>query len=178
MRRLPPRQRLTAAHPCSEAFRAKLAVLLEHRLFYIPSFKIYGVHKVTAALFPTPAVQLTRHCCAGGVAGLYDYGPTGCAVKSNITAYWRKVRSPCLCCGVRLALTRSRSLQHFVLEEGMMEVECPSVTPEVVLKASGHVDRFNDLMVKDEKTLECFRADHLLKGAARCCAVAARGALR
>jgi glycyl-tRNA synthetase len=53
-----------------------------------------------------------------------------------------------------------------VLEEGMMEVECPSVTPEVVLKASGHVDRFNDLMVKDVKTLECFRADHLLKGAA------------
>ena len=55
--------------------------------------------------------------------------------------------------------------QHFVLEEGMMEVECPSVTPEVVLKASGHVDRFNDLMVKDVKTQDCYRADHLLKGA-------------
>ena len=49
-----------------------------------------------------------------------------------------------------------------------MEVECPSVTPEVVLKASGHVDRFNDLMMKDVKTLECFRADHLLKGARAC----------
>ena len=47
----------------------------------------------------------------------------------------------------------------------MMEVECPSVTPEVVLKASGHVDRFNDLMVKDVKTQDCYRADHLLKGA-------------
>lgn len=47
----------------------------------------------------------------------------------------------------------------------MLEVECPSVTPEPVLKASGHVDRFNDLMVKDVKTNECFRADHLLKGA-------------
>ena len=44
-----------------------------------------------------------------------------------------------------------------------MEVECPSVTPEVVLKASGHVDRFNDLMTKDVKTQDCFRADHLLK---------------
>ena len=30
---------------------------------------------------------------------------------------------------------------HFVLEENMLEVECPAVTPEVVLKASGHVDR-------------------------------------
>jgi len=28
-----------------------------------------------------------------------------------------------------------------VLEENMLEVECPAVTPEVVLKASGHVER-------------------------------------
>lgn len=47
----------------------------------------------------------------------------------------------------------------------MMEVECPAVTPEVVLKASGHVDRFNDLMTRDAKTQDCYRADHLLKGA-------------
>ena len=32
--------------------------------------------------------------------------------------------------------------------ENMLEIDCPSVTPEVVLKASGHVDRFTDLMVK------------------------------
>ena len=85
-----------------------------------------------------------------------------------MTAFWRKVCA--LLVGVlasALPLTLPRS-QHFVLEEGMMEVECPSVTPEVVLKASGHVDRFNDLMVKDVKTLECFRADHLLKGACSC----------
>ena len=42
-------------------------------------------------------------------------------------------------------------------------IRCPSVTPEAVLKASGHVDRFTDLMVKDEKTNTCYRADHLLK---------------
>lgn len=45
----------------------------------------------------------------------------------------------------------------------MLEVDCPSVTPEVVLKASGHVEKFTDLMVKDEKTGTCYRADHLLK---------------
>ena len=55
----------------------------------------------------------------------------------------------------------------------MMEVECPSVTPEIVLKASGHVDRFSDLMCKDVKTLDCFRADHLLKGASARCAARA-----
>ncbi|GJX82109.1 glycine--tRNA ligase, mitochondrial 1-like protein [Tanacetum coccineum] len=45
----------------------------------------------------------------------------------------------------------------------MLEVDCPCVTPEVVLKASGHVDKFTDLMVKDEKKGTCYRADHLLK---------------
>lgn len=45
--------------------------------------------------------------------------------------------------------------QHFVLEESMLEVECPAVTPEVVLKASGHVERFTDFMVTDMKTGAC-----------------------
>ncbi|XP_048225756.1 glycine--tRNA ligase, mitochondrial 1 [Ricinus communis] len=102
-----------------EAFRQAVVNTLERRLFYIPSFKIYR-----------------------GVAGLYDYGPPGCSVKSNVLAFWR---------------------QHFVLEENMLEVDCPCVTPEIVLKASGHVDKFTDLMVKDEKTGTCYRADHLLK---------------
>ncbi|KAF8398376.1 hypothetical protein HHK36_017303 [Tetracentron sinense] len=102
-----------------DAFRQAVVNTLERRLFYIPSFKIYR-----------------------GVTGLYDYGPPGCAVKSNVLAFWR---------------------QHFVLEENMLEVDCPCVTPEVVLKASGHVDKFTDLMVKDEKTGNCYRADHLLK---------------
>ncbi|XP_051147741.1 glycine--tRNA ligase, mitochondrial 1-like [Andrographis paniculata] len=102
-----------------EIFRQTVVNTLERRLFYVPSFKIYR-----------------------GVAGLYDYGPPGCAVKANVLAFWR---------------------QHFVLEENMLEVDCPCVTPEIVLKASGHVDKFTDLMVKDEKTGTCYRADHLLK---------------
>lgn len=32
-----------------------------------------------------------------------------------------------------------------------------------VIRASGHMERFSDLMVKDMGTGECFRADHLLK---------------
>ncbi|KAL2612648.1 hypothetical protein R1flu_024340 [Riccia fluitans] len=102
-----------------ETFRQLLNDTLSNRLFFIPAFKIYG-----------------------GVAGLYDYGPPGCAVKANVLALWR---------------------QHYVLEEGMLEIDCPCVTPEVVLKASGHVDKFTDFMVKDEKTGMCYRADHLLK---------------
>ena len=51
-----------------ESFRQAVGNTLERRLFYIPSFKIYR-----------------------GVAGLYDYGPPGCAVKSNVLAFWRQV---------------------------------------------------------------------------------------
>jgi glycyl-tRNA synthetase len=55
--------------------------------------------------------------------------------------------------------------KHFVLNESMLEMECTCLTPAVVLATSGHVDRFTDLMVKDVKTAECFRADKLLEDA-------------
>lgn len=55
-----------------EAFRQTAVNTLERRLFYIPSFKIYR-----------------------GVAGLFDYGPPGCAIKSNVLAFWRQVSTIC-----------------------------------------------------------------------------------
>ncbi|CDF41030.1 unnamed protein product [Chondrus crispus] len=45
----------------------------------------------------------------------------------------------------------------------MLELEASCLTPEPVLKASGHVDKFSDLMVKDAVTGTCYRADHLLR---------------
>ena len=45
----------------------------------------------------------------------------------------------------------------------MLEVDCTMLTPDPVLRASGHVERFSDYMVKDVKSGECFRADHLLE---------------
>lgn len=101
--------------------RVKLEELLKKRFFYAPAFSIYG-----------------------GVAGLYDYGPPGCALQANILNLWR---------------------QHFVLEEQMLEVDTTVMTPHDVLKTSGHVDRFTDYMVKDLKTGDFFRADHLLEAA-------------
>jgi glycyl-tRNA synthetase len=52
-----------------EEMRQAVVNTLERKLFYIPSFKIYR-----------------------GVAGLYDYGPPGCRVKSNVLSFWRQVR--------------------------------------------------------------------------------------
>lgn len=77
----------------------------------------------------------------GGVSGLFDFGPVGCMLKNNMIAAWR---------------------QHFIMNEQMLEIGCTMLTPQQVLKTSGHIERFADLMVKDEKTGACFRADHLL----------------
>lgn len=78
----------------------------------------------------------------GGVSGLFDYGPPGIALKKNILRVWES---------------------HFVLEEDLLEIEASQLTLEPVLKASGHVERFADLMVKDMKTGDCYRLDHLIK---------------
>lgn len=45
----------------------------------------------------------------------------------------------------------------------MLEISCPTLTPYVVLKNSGHVAKFTDVLVKDVKTNDPFRADHLLE---------------
>uniref|UniRef100_A0A1W7RAJ7 Glycine--tRNA ligase n=1 Tax=Hadrurus spadix TaxID=141984 RepID=A0A1W7RAJ7_9SCOR len=110
---------LELAPPEAGFERSRMEDLLKRRFFFDQSFSLYG-----------------------GVAGQYDFGPMGCAMKSNMLNIWRN---------------------HFVLEEQMLEVDCSILTPEPVLKASGHVDRFADLMVKDLKNGECFRLDHLIK---------------
>ena len=79
----------------------------------------------------------------GGLAGLYDYGPLGTALKKNIEEHWR---------------------QLYVLGEGFHEISCPIVAPEAVFKASGHTDAFSDMYVECTKCGETFRADHLATG--------------
>jgi glycyl-tRNA synthetase len=99
--------------------RQVLDSMLRRRMFYTPAFEVYG-----------------------GVAGLYDYGPPGCALQANVIDLWRK---------------------HFVLEEDMLEVDCSALTPEEVLKTSGHVDKFADWMCKDPKNGDIIRADHFVE---------------
>ena len=78
----------------------------------------------------------------GGLAGLYDYGPIGTAIKTNFITLWRK---------------------HFLLEDDINEISCTTLVPQPVFKASGHEDRFNDFMIKDPKTQEAFRVDKLIE---------------
>lgn len=96
-------------------------------------------------LFFTEAFEIYRLSAnfKGDNRGLFDYGPPGCALQANLVDTWRK---------------------HFVLEENMLELDCTVITPEAVLKTSGHVDKFADWMCKDPVKGEYLRADHLVEG--------------
>lgn len=104
------------AHPFN---RSDLEGLLIKRFFYAPAFEHYG-----------------------GVAGLYDFGPPGSTLQSNILHEWRK---------------------HFIIEDEMSEIDTTIITLSDVLKTSGHVDKFTDWMTSDVKTGDIFRADHLVE---------------
>ncbi len=77
----------------------------------------------------------------GAVAGFYDYGPVGVLIKKKIENLW---------------------LRMFVKNDGHHEVQCSFITPEPVLKASGHVDAFGDPIVECEKCRIKIRADSFI----------------
>lgn len=77
-----------------------------------------------------------------GVSGFTDYGPLGAILKNNIMQLWRK---------------------QYIAGEGFYEIESPTVTPEEVLKASGHVDNFTDPMTQCDGCKDVFRADHIIE---------------
>lgn len=81
----------------------------------------------------------------GGLAGTWDYGPLGVALKKNIENLWWK---------------------RFVTDrEDMYGMDAAILMNQNVWKASGHVGGFSDPMVEDVKTKKRFRADHLLEDA-------------
>ena len=78
----------------------------------------------------------------GGVSGFYTYGPEGAALKRNVEDAWR---------------------DRFVTREGNMEIDAPTVTPEPVFEASGHLDGFDDMLVECAECGESHRADHVVE---------------
>lgn len=79
----------------------------------------------------------------GGLAGTWDYGPLGVALKNNIKNLWWK----------RFVENRT----------DMYGVDAAILMHQNVWKASGHVDTFFDPLVEDQKTNRRYRADHLLE---------------
>ena len=78
----------------------------------------------------------------GGVAGFYTFGPEGAALKRNVESSWR---------------------EQFTTKLGNEEIEAPTIMPEPVFEASGHLDGFDDMLVECPDCGESHRADHLIE---------------
>ncbi len=81
----------------------------------------------------------------GGLAGTFDYGPYGLALKKNIEALWWNM----------FVETR----------DDMFGIDSAILMNPKVWEASGHTTTFNDPLVTDAKTKKRYRADHLLEDA-------------
>ncbi len=77
----------------------------------------------------------------GGLNGCWDYGPLGAELKRNLKDYWWR-----------------RNVQN---REDVVGMDGSILTHHAVLKASGHVDTFNDPMCDDLLTKERLRADQI-----------------
>lgn len=78
----------------------------------------------------------------GGVGGFYTFGPQGAALKGNIEDAWR---------------------DRFAVAEGNMEIDAPTIMPEPVFEASGHLEGFDDMLVECPECGESHRADHVVE---------------
>jgi glycyl-tRNA synthetase len=77
----------------------------------------------------------------GGSSGFYDLGPLGKLLKNRLEN------------AIRTSFVRAN----------FWEVECPTVSPEAVWKASGHLDGFIDPVTKCTKCEQIYRADNLIE---------------
>lgn len=100
----------------------KLVSLAKRRGFIYPGSEIYG-----------------------GLAGTWDFGPLGVALKNNIKNAWRK--------------------KFIDGREDMYEIDAALLMNPKVWETSGHVGGFSDPLVEDLKTRKRYRADHLIEEA-------------
>ena len=94
----------------------EITELAKRRGFFWPSFSIYG-----------------------GLAGFYDYGPLGTAMKEKILSKWT---------------SSYRKL-------GAIFIDTPTLAPEVVFQASGHLEKFADTAAECTKCGSRFKLESL-----------------
>ncbi len=92
------------------------------------------IHEAGLVWGPSPEIY-------GGLAGFYTYGPLGKLLKNKVENSVRKVFN----------------------SHGFREIEGPTVLPDIVWKASGHLDTFKDRIIKCSKCSAVFRADKLIE---------------
>lgn len=77
----------------------------------------------------------------GGFKGFYTYGPLGKLLKNKV----------------------ENSIRKTFGAEGIREIETPTILPNEVWKASGHLDTFQDRTIKCINCESIFRADKLIE---------------
>jgi glycyl-tRNA synthetase len=77
----------------------------------------------------------------GGLASCYDYGPLGVELKNNVKKAWWK------------------SVVH--MRDDVVGLDCSILMHPLVWKASGHADKFADLIAECKKCNTRTRVDHL-----------------
>lgn len=76
-----------------------------------------------------------------GLAGFYTYGPLGKLLKNKV----------------------ENSVRRVFNSFNLREIEGPSILPDIVWKASGHLETFSDAIITTEDGKDSFRADKLLE---------------
>lgn len=77
----------------------------------------------------------------GGLAGFYTYGPLGKLLKNKV----------------------ENSVRNIFNSHGFRELEGPTVMPDSVWEASGHLKTFKDRIIKCSKCNAVFRADKVIE---------------
>lgn len=88
--------------------------------------------------FIIPTAQ-TYHSIETSSKGFQTYGPLGLKLKNKIIELWRKL----------------------LVTSDVHEIDTPILQSREVLTNSGHIGKFNDLVINNGKDI--FRADHLVK---------------
>ena len=98
--------------------------------------KVISLCKRRGFVFPSSEIY-------GGLSGFYDYGPLGVELKNNIKNFWWK--------------------ELVQKKQEIVGIDSAIILNSQVWKASGHLDKFSDLMTDCKNCKKRFRADHLIE---------------
>ncbi|VVB75842.1 Proline--tRNA ligase [Candidatus Tiddalikarchaeum anstoanum] len=107
--------------------------MTEHKITYDD---VINLAQRRSLFFPSSEIY------TGYLAGFFDYGPYGAAIKRKIVDMWRK---------------------DLVQKEDFFEIDGAIVMSEDVFNSSGHLKNFKDPITRCTKCKSIFRADKLLE---------------
>lgn len=102
----------------------------------MPKEEIFNLALRRALFYPSAEIY------ANALSGFWDFGPVGETIRRKIINFWRN---------------------ELVEKEGFVEIFGAQILPEIVFKASGHLESFNDPITQCRKCHSFYRADKLIE---------------